>query len=356
MKKKKTNHTFAMESAQHPRHAQTCVALIDQFDAIALSFPPVIDDKVPCPSTTPMEGVELALTVRVPATLRTQQLRDARACQALLDQFNAVALSISHVMQDKVPGTSQCVGCHCDNLDVPNTTNWQRVCNEWVFWSTERLHEFAITVDKQLEQVEVKVEVEVELELEESENEMELHVDEQFGLPFVGYTSVLACLAHLKAVESIASTLFHGCGACTTAIFNDAVEHGNALVVEILLQDSRVDPSAHENEAIRTAAYHGHLAVVEVLLGDIRVDPSVHENDAIRMAAQQGDVDTVSALLCDVRVNPAAQARDVQLGTVRKIEREKMKVLLTQHDHKALHIDSFIQRAAFYMTALNFIV
>jgi hypothetical protein len=46
-------------------------------------------------------------------------------------------------------------------------------------------------------------------------------------------------------------------------------------VVERLLQDKRVDPSANGNNAVRRAAAMGHLAVVDRLLEDDRVDVAV---------------------------------------------------------------------------------
>jgi hypothetical protein len=45
-------------------------------------------------------------------------------------------------------------------------------------------------------------------------------------------------------------------------------------VVELLLQDKRVDPAANQNYAIRSAARNGHSAVVELLSRDARVDAS----------------------------------------------------------------------------------
>lgn len=36
--------------------------------------------------------------------------------------------------------------------------------------------------------------------------------------------------------------------------------------------DKRVDPSANDNYAVRSAANRSHLAVVDILLGDFRVD------------------------------------------------------------------------------------
>jgi hypothetical protein len=77
-------------------------------------------------------------------------------------------------------------------------------------------------------------------------------------------------------------------------------------VVNRLLQDSRVDPSARSNEAIRKACENGQLGMVNRLLDDGRVDPSAMENDAIRGASQNGYLHVVNRLLQDQRVDPSS--------------------------------------------------
>ncbi len=67
-----------------------------------------------------------------------------------------------------------------------------------------------------------------------------------------------------------------------------------------------VDPSANDNEAIRSAAWKGHLDVVNRLLNDPRVDPSADHNYAIRWAASFGNLAVVNRLLEDTRVDPSA--------------------------------------------------
>ena len=74
------------------------------------------------------------------------------------------------------------------------------------------------------------------------------------------------------------------------------VYNGHLQVVETLLKDLRVDPSADNQYAIRFAAYNGHLQVVETLLKDSRVDPSANNQYAIRWASHNGSAR--SADLC----------------------------------------------------------
>jgi ankyrin repeat protein len=106
---------------------------------------------------------------------------------------------------------------------------------------------------------------------------------------------------------------------------NDAIERAaaNGHVVDYLLRHAMFDPSADDNRnrnrnraiAIQLAAKNGHLAVVERLLQDERVDPSASNNLAIRMAAQNGHLTVVERLLQDPRVDPSANA--IQFAAVR---------------------------------------
>lgn len=68
-----------------------------------------------------------------------------------------------------------------------------------------------------------------------------------------------------------------------------------------MLTDPLVDPSANNNEAIRSASIRGHVAIVERLLKDSRVDPSVNTKYALRYASSLGSVALVEQLLKDQR-------------------------------------------------------
>jgi surface antigen len=51
------------------------------------------------------------------------------------------------------------------------------------------------------------------------------------------------------------------------------------------------------------ASRYGHIAVVERLLQDPRVDPSADDDDAFDLASKYGHVAVVNRLLQDPRVN-----------------------------------------------------
>jgi ankyrin repeat protein len=63
-----------------------------------------------------------------------------------------------------------------------------------------------------------------------------------------------------------------------------ASENGHLEIVQLLLADDRVDPSANDNYPIRIALENGHLQIVQLLLADRRVDPSALDNYAVQLA------------------------------------------------------------------------
>lgn len=73
--------------------------------------------------------------------------------------------------------------------------------------------------------------------------------------------------------------------------------------VDALLSDPRVDPSAFDNYAIRTAAENGEYKVVEALLADDRVDPTACDNYAIRIASEKGHLEVARVLFAHPKVD-----------------------------------------------------
>jgi ankyrin repeat protein len=91
------------------------------------------------------------------------------------------------------------------------------------------------------------------------------------------------------------------------AIINASIQ-GHFEIVQLLLQDPRVDPSA--NEAIQIASEYGYFEIVRSLLQESRVDPSDQNNIAIQRAIQNGNSEVVRILLEDSRVNSNDQPND----------------------------------------------
>jgi len=85
-----------------------------------------------------------------------------------------------------------------------------------------------------------------------------------------------------------------------------AVDNGYTEVIDLLLTDSSIDPSAYSNYSIMEASVRGYIEIVKLLLADPRVNPSMNNNYAIREASRNGHIDVVKLLLEDERVDPAA--------------------------------------------------
>ena len=86
-----------------------------------------------------------------------------------------------------------------------------------------------------------------------------------------------------------------------------AAESGHLVIVELLLRDSRANPGAFNNFAVRVAADCGHLEVIRALLQDPRVNPGDVDNAALNAASSFGHLEVVRLLLSDPRVDPGSQ-------------------------------------------------
>ncbi|EPZ31233.1 hypothetical protein ROZALSC1DRAFT_31525 [Rozella allomycis CSF55] len=54
-----------------------------------------------------------------------------------------------------------------------------------------------------------------------------------------------------------------------------ASEDGDTEIIEMLINDPRIDPTYKDNFAIRGALLNGHIDVVNTWLKDTRVDPNL---------------------------------------------------------------------------------
>ena len=79
----------------------------------------------------------------------------------------------------------------------------------------------------------------------------------------------IAC--KINNIELVNLLLLFDCDPLTNnAAIRVAAQNGHIDVVDRLLQDGRVDPSASNNYAIRIASLNCHIAVVDRLLQDDR--------------------------------------------------------------------------------------
>lgn len=109
----------------------------------------------------------------------------------------------------------------------------------------------------------------------------------------------------------------------------EVVDQGHIDVMNLLLRDSRIDPSANNNEAFLDAVTFGHVAMVELLLKDPRVDPSDQDNTAISRAALRRYLDIVQMLMDDPRVDPSARCNAALNKAVSTKNHDMIALLLT---------------------------
>eukprot|EP01117_Protostelium_nocturnum_P011249 TRINITY_DN4085_c0_g1_i1.p1 TRINITY_DN4085_c0_g1~~TRINITY_DN4085_c0_g1_i1.p1 ORF type:complete len:228 (+),score=48.34 TRINITY_DN4085_c0_g1_i1:254-937(+) len=112
----------------------------------------------------------------------------------------------------------------------------------------------------------------------------------------LGYLDIVKLMLHHKDM-----TLEEG-DLDRSALFSLVCEKGDLEMMNELMEDSRVDPSANFNSSIRMASKNGHSKVVSVLLKDPRVNPACWANSALRLAKQNGHQNVVDILLEDPRV------------------------------------------------------
>jgi ankyrin repeat protein len=131
------------------------------------------------------------------------------------------------------------------------------------------------------------------------------------------------------------------------ALLAGASRNGHAAIVELLLLDPRVDPTADDNAAIQLASECGHDSVVKLLLADPRVDPAADDNSAIRYSSIYGEDSVVKLLLADPRVDPAAHKNfAIQASSGRGHESVVKLLLADPRVDPAAHNNFTIRRAS----------
>jgi ankyrin repeat protein len=126
-------------------------------------------------------------------------------------------------------------------------------------------------------------------------------------------------------------------------------ERGYTFLVQLLLSDRRIDPSARQQYALRLASQNGHVEVVKLLLADSRVDPSVDDQYPIRVACQGGHADVVAVLLTDKRVTPSVQSLDLLATACENGHVEVVKLLLADKRANPAEKDQAAIRAAAHL-------
>jgi ankyrin repeat protein len=134
---------------------------------------------------------------------------------------------------------------------------------------------------------------------------------------------------HIKIVSRLLDDIRVDANTHSNFIIKHMTAEGNIECLKKLLP--RVNPNEYHN-IIRLASQYGHLIVVNILLEDKRIDPSIDDNIAIRKASQNGHLTVVNRLLEDPRVyNDVLIQKDFknELELLRELRIYRMKIIET---------------------------
>jgi ankyrin repeat protein len=112
------------------------------------------------------------------------------------------------------------------------------------------------------------------------------------------------------------------------AAIKNTVKVGKVEMAKLLLQDERTDPGANENEVLCIAIKNDKFEVMKILLRYL--DPSSHDNAAIKNTVRAGKVEMARLLLQDERTNPGANENEALCIAIKNDEFELMNILLQQ--------------------------
>ena len=103
-------------------------------------------------------------------------------------------------------------------------------------------------------------------------------------------------------------------------------------LVELLLEDSRIDPSKPDSSSLIIASENGNIDIVELLLQDPRVDPDAKNGLALKLAVVNMNDEVVDLLLRDGRANPTYNGNELVYNAIEAAMRSEkydtVKVLL----------------------------
>jgi hypothetical protein len=128
--------------------------------------------------------------------------------------------------------------------------------------------------------------------------------------PSVNNNTAIVEAVYFKAIESII-LLLNDSRVDPSIKDNFIIEtvakgNYNPLLMKLLLENPKIDPTINHNRAIFLAVKHGSVEVVKLLLEDPRVDPTIDNNYLIKYAVNVGEIDKVKLLLTYPKVNPGA--------------------------------------------------
>ena len=112
-----------------------------------------------------------------------------------------------------------------------------------------------------------------------------------------------------------------------------AAQNGQYDVVNHLLDDPHIDPTAHDSLALRVAVKNNHILIVETLFEEGRIDADARNDQALVLACYNANRNMVRLLLRHASVHPTARnnlpmrlTHRLDTPTVRKVLVRKQAV------------------------------
>ena len=125
----------------------------------------------------------------------------------------------------------------------------------------------------------------------------------------LGHIEIVELLLNDKRIDPAVVTIPQILGSPCTINSNKT----NYNIVELLLKNKIIDPSIDYNYAIIYSSKFGHEQIVDLLLKDKRVDPSDHRNCSIRHSYEHKHKKITQLLWKDQRVKNTLMKDDLEL-------------------------------------------
>lgn len=95
-------------------------------------------------------------------------------------------------------------------------------------------------------------------------------------------------------------------------------ESNHLLILELLIEDERFDPSFNHNQLLQSACLKGNTSIVKILLQDERVNPADQNNQALKNAYEKKFTAIFLELLKDSRVDPTCDNHYILKNALKK--------------------------------------
>jgi ankyrin repeat protein len=163
------------------------------------------------------------------------------------------------------------------------------------------------------------VELEYSISLSNTGEEPKLHVNVIDDYEKVVYQNTAIRLAiqngHIELAQRLITHPSIDLTLNNNEVLLSAIEHAHFELVEILLKHPSVDPSVPNGLPLRIACFLDcPEMIIRLFLDDSRVDPTIFDNQALQIACQEGFLSTVSILLQDKRIDPKPQIPNMLLS------------------------------------------